>query len=154
MSPASRGFHIGVFILVGLGTKPGAGFLSDRLRRKQVLVPGLAWSCLAALLLIPFDTGISLTIAVALMGLFRYPDQPVLTAAVFDLVGREVSATGLGGGLFRERPDGHRLPPYRGSVVRNGGFRRNRLLHRIAVRHRGDSLSLAADIRGARPSPE
>ena len=30
------------------------------------------------------------------MGLFLYPDQPVLTAAVFDLVGREVSATGLG----------------------------------------------------------
>ena len=96
MSTANRGFHIGLLIAVGLVAKPAAGFLSDRFGRKQVLVPGLAWSCLAALALTVFDTGIPLTITIALLGLFLYPDQPILVATVFDVVGREVASTGLG----------------------------------------------------------
>ena len=96
MGPANRGFHIGLLIAVGLVAKPAAGFLSDRLGRKQVLVPGLAWSCLAALALTVFDTGIPLTITIALLGLFLYPDQPILVASVFDVVGRDVATTGLG----------------------------------------------------------
>ena len=96
LGPVSRGFHIGLLIAIGLIAKPGAGYLSDRLGRKQVLVPGLAWSCLVAFGLILFDTGIFLTLTVALLGLFLYPDQPILTATVFDVVGREVASTGLG----------------------------------------------------------
>ena len=61
-----------------------------------MLVPGLAWSCLAALALTVFDTGIELTIVIALLGLFLYPDQPILVATVFDVVGRDVATTGLG----------------------------------------------------------
>ena len=96
MSEFWRGFHISLLIVVGLVAKTGAGYLSDRLGRKQVLVPGLIWSCLVTLALIPFNDGIALTITVALLGLFLYPDQPILTAAVFDVVGREVASTGLG----------------------------------------------------------
>ena len=96
LSTVSRGFHIGLLIVIGLIAKPVAGYLSDRLGRKQVLVPGLVWSCLVALTLTIFDTGISLTITIALMGLFLYPDQPILTATVFDMVGREVANTALG----------------------------------------------------------
>ncbi len=96
MGPASRGFHIGMLIAVGLVAKPAAGALSDRFGRKQLLVPGLVWSCLATLALTVFDAGISLTIVIALLGLFLYPDQPILTAAVFDMVGRDVASTGLG----------------------------------------------------------
>ncbi len=96
MGPASRGFHIGILIAVGLVAKPAAGALSDRFGRKQVLVPGLVWSCLAALALTVFDTGIELTIVIALLGLFLYPDQPILVATVFDVVGRDVATTGLG----------------------------------------------------------
>ena len=96
MSTTSRGFHIGLLIAVGLIAKPVAGLLSDRLGRKQVLAPGLVWSCLAALALLVFDTGIPLTVTIALLGLFLYPDQPILTAAVFDVVGSEVASTGLG----------------------------------------------------------
>ena len=96
MGPANRGFHIGLLIAVGLVAKPAAGFLSDRFGRKQVLVPGLVWSCLAALALTVFDTGIPLTITIALLGLFLYPDQPILVASVFDVVGRDVATTGLG----------------------------------------------------------
>ena len=96
MNPAWRGFHIALLIVVGLVAKSGAGYLSDRFGRKQVLVPGLLWSCLVTLAMVPFNDGISLTIAIALLGLFLYPDQPILTAAVFDVVGREVASTGLG----------------------------------------------------------
>jgi sugar phosphate permease len=96
MNPAWRGFHIALLIVIGIAAKPVAGYLSDRVGRKQVLVPGLIWSCLVALAMVPFNDGITLTLAVALMGLFLYPDQPILTAAVFDVVGREVASTGLG----------------------------------------------------------
>lgn len=96
LSPFNRGFHIGMLIAVGLVAKPLAGLVSDKLGRKQVLVPGLVWSCGFALLMIVFDDGIALTVTIALLGLFLYPDQPILTAAYFDVVGREVATTGLG----------------------------------------------------------
>lgn len=96
LSPASRGFHIGLLIAMGLVAKPAAGHLSDRLGRKGVLVAGLVWSSLLASSLVWLDAGVAFTLAVALLGLFLYPDQPVLTAAVFDLVGAEVAATALG----------------------------------------------------------
>ena len=96
MGTAGRGFHVGLLIAVGLFAKPVAGLLSDRLGRKNVLVPGLLWSCLVALAMTIFDTGMPLTIMIALLGLFLYPDQPILTAAVFDVVGSEVASTGLG----------------------------------------------------------
>ncbi len=96
MSTTSRGFHIGLPIAGGLMAKPVAGLLSDRLGRKQVLVPGLVWSCLVALALLVFDSGLMLSVTIALLGLFLYPDQPILTAAAFDIVGSEVASTGLG----------------------------------------------------------
>ena len=97
LSPASRGFHIGLLIAVGLLAKPAAGYLSDRFGRKRVMVPGLAWCAAMALALIVFDAGVPLTATLALLGLFLYPDQPVLTASVFDLVGPDSGSTGLGG---------------------------------------------------------
>ncbi len=92
----NRGFHISLLIAVGLLAKPVAGMISDKLGRKQVLVPGLIWSCVLALLMLAFDTGIGLTITIALLGLFLYPDQPILTAALFDALGREEATIGLG----------------------------------------------------------
>ena len=96
VSELSRGFHIGLLIAVGLVAKTAAGYLSDRWGRKQVLVPGLAWSCAVALALMAFDAGIMLTVTIALLGLFLYPDQPILTAAIYDTLGRDVATTGLG----------------------------------------------------------
>lgn len=95
-SPFSRGVHIGLLIAIGLVAKPAMGYLSDRLGRKQVLVPGLLWSAMFAVLLVVFDSGPQLTASIALLGLFLYPDQPILTAATLEAVGREVATTGLG----------------------------------------------------------
>ncbi len=96
MSTGWRGFHIALLIVAGIAAKPVAGLLSDRFGRKQVMIPGLLWSCLATLALVAFDQGISLTVVIALLGMFLYPDQPILTATVFDVVGRDVASTGLG----------------------------------------------------------
>ena len=96
LSTASRGLHIGLLIVAGLVAKPVAGHLSDRLGRKQVLVPGLVWSSLAALALVVTDAGVPITVVMLMLGLFLYPDQPVLTAAVFDQIGQEGANTGLG----------------------------------------------------------
>ena len=100
MSEWNRGFHIGLLIAIGLVAKTGAGYLSDKWGRKQVLVPGLVWSCLMALALLVFDSGLMLSINIALLGLFLYPDQPILTAAIYDTLGREVATSGLGAIAF------------------------------------------------------
>ncbi|MCI0800094.1 MAG: MFS transporter, partial [Chloroflexi bacterium] len=96
LSPFSRGFHIGLLIAIGLVAKPVMGNLSDHLGRKQVLVPGLLWSCAISLLLIFFSQGVAFTVLIALLGLFLYPDQPIVTAAALDIVGRDVASTALG----------------------------------------------------------
>ncbi|MFQ6028861.1 MAG: MFS transporter, partial [Dehalococcoidia bacterium] len=92
----NRGFHIGLLIAMGLLAKPVAGYVSDRWGRKQVLVPGLIWSCAVSLLLIPFGDGIALTALILLLGLFLYPDQPIVTAAALETAGRDVATTALG----------------------------------------------------------
>ncbi len=92
----NRGFHISLLIAVGLLAKPIAGTISDKFGRKQVLVPGLVWSCVIALLMVVFDDGVSLTVTIVLLGMFLYPDQPILTAALFDVLDREEGTIGLG----------------------------------------------------------
>ena len=85
-----------MLIVIGLIAKPVMGSFSDRLGRKQVLVPGLLWSCAISLLLIFFGQGVAFTVLIALLGLFLYPDQPIATAAALDIVGRDVASTALG----------------------------------------------------------
>lgn len=122
LSPFNRGVHIGMLIAVGLVAKPLAGLMSDKLGRKQVLVPGLVWSCVFALLLITFDDGVTLTITIGLLGLFLYPDQPILTAALFDVVGREVATTGLGVVAFASFLMAATSPLIAGAIYETAGF--------------------------------
>ena len=122
LSPFNRGFHIGMLIAVGLVAKPVAGLMSDKLGRKQVLVPGLVWSCAFALLMIAFGDGVGLTITIALLGLFLYPDQPILTAALFDVVGRDVATTGLGVVAFASFLMAATSPLIAGAIYETAGF--------------------------------
>jgi sugar phosphate permease len=96
LSQTSRGLHMALLVLVGIGATPIAGYLSDRLGRKIVLVPGLLGLCALTLLLVPFGQGVMLVVILGLLGLFLYSDQPILTAAALDIVGEGVAATTLG----------------------------------------------------------
>ncbi len=122
MSPFARGFHIGLLIAIGLVAKPLAGYLSDRWGRKQVLVPGLVWSCVLAFMLAQFGQGLGLTVSIALLGLFLYPDQPILTAATLEIVGRDVSATALGIATFASFIMSAAAPLIAGSLYQNYGM--------------------------------
>ena len=90
------GLHTGLLVGVGIVATPMMGHLSDRFGRKQVLVPGLLGLCGLSLLLVNFGQGIPLIFILAGLGLFLYSDQPILSATVLDIVGRQVATTILG----------------------------------------------------------
>ncbi len=96
LSAFVRAAYIGLLIAIRIVAKPVAGYLSDKLGRKQILAPGLLWSGAIMLLLIFFGEGVVLPVLIALLGLFVYPDQPILTAAFLDLVDDGVVSTALG----------------------------------------------------------
>ena len=90
-------FVTAVFIsgsqVVGIGTQPVMGFLSDKYSRKLVIVPSLTTLGLV-ILAIPFaGSGVLLFLAVLLMGAFSFALMSVLIAAAMDLVGGEMPAT-------------------------------------------------------------
>ena len=96
MSATARGFHFGALLLVGIVSTPIVGYLSDRLGRKIVLVPGLVLLAVMAFFLGRSEAGILLIVIIVLMGTFLYGDQPILTALALDVVGDEVPTTVLG----------------------------------------------------------
>lgn len=93
---AALGFHIALLVGVGVIAAPAVGYLSDRAGRKLVLVPEMLGLCALTALLVPFGEGVGLIIILALMGVFFFSDQPILTAAALDVVGEEVAASTLG----------------------------------------------------------
>jgi sugar phosphate permease len=60
----------------------------------------LIWSSAISLLLVPFGDGITLTPLILLLGLFLYPDQPIVTAAALEIGGRNMATTALGVAAF------------------------------------------------------
>ena len=93
---AALGLHIALLVGVGVVSTPVMGYLSDRLGRKIVLVPGMLGLCVLTAMLVPFGEGIGLIIILALLGIFLFSDQPILTAAALDIVGEGVVASTLG----------------------------------------------------------
>ena len=96
MSFRARGMHLALLMFVGILSTPVLGYLSDRIGRKPVLVPALIALCVLTLLLVPFGSGVPLILIIALLSVFLYSDQPILTAAALDIVGGKVVNTTLG----------------------------------------------------------
>ena len=96
MSKPSLGLHIALLVGVGIVSTPVMGYLSDRFGRKLVLVPGMLGLAVLTALLVPFGEGIGLIVVIALLGIFLFSDQPILTAAALDVVGENVVASTLG----------------------------------------------------------
>ena len=96
LNPGGRGLYLSLLVLVGIFSTPVMGYLSDRVGRKPVLIPGMVWLAVLTLLLVPFGEGIMLPVLIALIGTFVFSDQPILTAAALDLVRDGPAATTLG----------------------------------------------------------
>ena len=96
MAKWNLGLHVALLVGVGVVSAPVMGYLSDRFGRKIVLIPGLLALCALTYLLVPFGEGIALIVILAVMGVFFFSDQPILTAAALDIVGEGVAASTLG----------------------------------------------------------
>ena len=96
LSSKALGLHFALLVGVGVVAAPAIGHLSVRAGRKLVLVPGMLTLCALTALLVPFGDGIGLIIILALLGVFFFSDQPILTAAALDIVGDRVAASTLG----------------------------------------------------------
>ena len=96
MSKPSLGLHIALLVGVGIVTTPMMGYLADRLGRKLVLIPGMLGLAVLTALLVPFGEGVGLIVVIALLGIFFFSDQPILTAGALDVIGEDVVASTLG----------------------------------------------------------
>jgi sugar phosphate permease len=96
MSPFVWNLHLGLLMGVGIVSTPIVGYLSDRLGRKKVLIPGMLFLSILAFFLSSTSGGIMLILIIALLGTFLFGDQPVLTALALDVAGEGVATTVLG----------------------------------------------------------
>ncbi|MBH27481.1 MAG: MFS transporter [Chloroflexi bacterium] len=96
MSDLARGAHFGLLVAIGIISTPIMGYLSDKIGRKRILVPGMIFLSIIVILMSFFGEGITLILLIALLGTFFYSDQPILTASALDIVGEGVATTTLG----------------------------------------------------------
>ncbi|MEK7777263.1 MAG: MFS transporter [Chloroflexota bacterium] len=86
------GVYLSLAQVAGVGTQPLMGYLSDRLGRKAVLVPGLVMLGVAYLGLNMVPPGWPLVVTVVVMGAFSFSLMSILLASAMDLVAGEVQA--------------------------------------------------------------
>jgi MFS family permease len=96
LSGQARGWYFGLLNLVGLASTPILGHLSDRFGRKVVLIPGLLTLCALTVFMAWYGHRGGFLLLLMLIGVFLYSDQPILTAAALDVVGRRVTTTAIG----------------------------------------------------------
>ena len=83
-------------LLVGIPFTPLMGYISDRVGRKLVLIPGMILLGSLTFLLVPYGQGLTMVMLLIGLGTFLNSDQPLLTSAALDTTGREVAAATLG----------------------------------------------------------
>ena len=96
MSPFVWNLHLGLLMAVGIVSTPVVGYLSDRLGRKNVLIPGMLFLAVLTFFLSSAASGPVLILIIALLGTFLFGDQPVLTALALDVSEEGVATTVLG----------------------------------------------------------
>jgi MFS family permease len=96
LSSRSIGFHFGLLWTVGIVASPLMGHLSDRLGRKNVLIPALLYSSALIVILALFGKGYTFTIIIALLGFSLRSDYSILSATILDIAGDKVATTMLG----------------------------------------------------------
>ena len=91
------GYHMSLLTLLGVGSAPLLGWMSDKIGRRPVIVFGLSAISSLVFCLLPFGDGLALTIILACLGIFLYSINPVMLATSIDAVpkGTESSVTAI-----------------------------------------------------------
>lgn len=92
-SPARVAIYLSLAQLVGIGTQPLMGLLSDRFGRKLVIVPAMIVMALLFFALTFADTGAQLILTIIAMGTVFYSLHTIFIAAAIDVTGGEVQST-------------------------------------------------------------
>lgn len=118
--------------LVGIGTQPAMGHLSDTHGRKRILVPAMLILGLSILALLIVEPGWKLITTVSVMGAFMYSLHTIFIAAAMDVAEGEVQSTVVSliyGASFL----GTVSPIFAGLIVDNFGMQAAFLYAGVAV---------------------
>ncbi len=95
LTGSSRGLYLMLSWFVGIPFTPLMGYLSDRIGRKLVLIPGMILLGSLTFMLVPYGQGLTMVLLIGL-DTFLNGDRPLLMSAALDTTGREVAAATLG----------------------------------------------------------
>jgi FSR family fosmidomycin resistance protein-like MFS transporter len=116
------GVHIALITMAGIISTPIMGNLSDRIGRRPVISFAMISMTVLLFLFLQFDSGISMMILIAVLGLFFFSVMPIINAAAMDMIdkGSEGSGTALmftGGSVV-----GSLTPIAAGFINQSSGF--------------------------------
>ncbi|MCI0808412.1 MAG: MFS transporter [Chloroflexi bacterium] len=116
------GVHIALITMAGIISTPIMGNVSDRIGRRPVISFAMTSMTVLLFLFLQFDSGLAMTILVAVLGLFFFSVMPIINAAAMDMIdrGSEGSGTALmfaGGSVV-----GSLTPIGAGFVYQSNGF--------------------------------
>ena len=78
------GLHVGLLTLLGVATGPFFGYFSDRIGRRLPIVLSMAVIGVAMFVMGGAGSGVTLTVALAVAGLFLWSSQDVINATAMD----------------------------------------------------------------------
>ncbi|MBG81894.1 MAG: MFS transporter [SAR202 cluster bacterium] len=91
------GVHVALITMAGIVSTPIMGNMSDRIGRRPVISFAMTTMTLLIFLFLYFDSGLPMTILIAVLGLFFFSVMPIINAAAMDMIdkGSEGSGTAL-----------------------------------------------------------
>jgi MFS family permease len=108
--------------MAGIISTPIMGNMSDRIGRRPVISFAMTSMTILIFLFLQFDSGLAMTILIAVLGLFFFSVMPIINAAAMDMIdkGSEGSGTALmfsGGAVI-----GSLTPIAAGFINQENGF--------------------------------
>ena len=116
------GVHISLITMAGIISTPIMGNVSDRIGRRPVISFAMTAMTVLLFLFLKFDSGLAMTVLVAVLGLFFFSVMPIINDAAMDMIdkGSEGSGTALmfaGGSVV-----GSLTPIAAGFINQSNGF--------------------------------
>lgn len=116
------GVHVALITMAGIISTPIMGNVSDRIGRRPVISFAMTAMTVLIFLFLQFDSGLAMTVLIAVLGLFFFSVMPIINAAAMDMIdkGSEGSGTALmfsGGAVI-----GSLTPIAAGFINQENGF--------------------------------